>query len=270
MSFSLPRSPLFSPEQSLFCGQAFRWRKVEDGCWQGVASGRFLRLRETGDSLEFSCDEEEFRQYWENYFDLKDDQAARLSALSAHHPVLAKAAALYPGIRILRQDPWEALCSFLISQNNNIPRICGIIDQLCRLAGEEIAPGCFSFPGPQALAALSEEELSSLRAGYRAKYLKDAARKVLSGEVVLSDVAAASPEKGRLLLEKISGIGPKVADCVLLYGFHKTDCFPMDVWMKRAMKDLLPELEPAIFGDSAGLAQQLIFHYSREHRELFS
>ncbi len=270
MSVSIPA--VFQLDQTLDCGQAFRWRPVQGrpGCWEGAAGSRFLRLEQQGDTLSLSCSQEEFDVFWHSYFDLSEDYARKLQALSRRSPVLKTAAALYPGIRILRQDPWEALCSFLISQNNNIPRIKGIIETFCGLFGEEIPGSSFhAFPTPRRVAALSEGDLAPLRAGYRAKYLPDAARKVTGGEIDLRAVKSSPAAFGREELQKVMGVGPKVAECVLLYGFHKTECFPMDVWMKRALKVLLPGLSPADFGEDAGLAQQVIFHYSRNHPEMF-
>lgn len=264
----------FDPAQTLNCGQAFRWRETADtagdSLWEGAAGNRFLRLRREGDSLLFFCSREEFEEVWWDYFDLAADYGKMRAALCALSPVLEEAAAFAPGIRILRQEPWEALCSFILSQNNNIPRIQGIIERLCRLCGEPI-PGSalFSFPRPEALACRTVEDLAPLRAGFRAKYLIDAAKKVASGEVDLEKTARSPVEFGRGELQKIFGVGPKVAECALLYGFHKMECFPVDVWMKRAMAELLPGRSPADFGENAGLAQQYIFHYSRMHPELF-
>lgn len=268
---SIPAS--FDLAQTLDCGQAFRWRRVPGGpdpCWEGAAFGKYLRLRQTEDSILFYCPEEEFEDVWRPYFDLDEDYAQKRAALAGISPVLAEAAAFAPGIRLLRQEPWEALCSFIVSQNNNIPRIKGIIERFCSLYGAPIPGSVFSaFPAPEVLAALSVEELSPLRAGFRAKYLIDAAQKVVSGQVDLTKTARSPVEYGRNELQKIFGVGPKVAECALLYGFHKTECFPMDVWMKRAMAVLLPGHTPEEFGPNAGLAQQYIFHYSRMHPELF-
>ncbi len=259
----------FDPAQTLDCGQAFRWEGSSGGLWEGVAGNRFLRLRREGDFLLLFCSQQEFDSFWGNYFDLDEDYKAKRDRLSKLHPVLAEAAALYPGIRLLRQDPWEALCSFLISQNNNIPRIKGILRTLCRLFGSPI-PGTefFSFPAPQALSPLSPEDLAPLRAGYRTKYLVGAARKVETGEIDLQKIKSSPAAFGREELKKVLGVGPKVAECVLLYGFHKTECFPVDVWIKRAVKAFLPGISPESFGEDAGLIQQYLFHYSRLHPEL--
>lgn len=261
----------FDLAQTLDCGQAFRWQKLEDGSWQGVAFGRMLILRRAEDQLAFSCPAEDLSQIWRAYFDLDQDYEAQRQALSRLSPALAEAAAFAPGIRILRQDPWEALCSFIMSQNNNIPRIKGMVQRFCQLFGQPI-PGSklHAFPTPEAMAALSPQDLAPLRSGYRAGYILDAAQKVASGQLDLEAIAREPAEFGREELRKIKGVGPKVAECALLYGFHKTECFPMDVWMKRAMATLLPGMSPEDFGPSAGLAQQYIFHYSRMHPELFA
>lgn len=255
---------------TLDCGQAFRWTEQPDGSWAGAAGNRYLRLRREGTRVLLSCGEGD-AAYWRNYFDAGEAYREKLTRLKELHPVLAEAAALYPGVRILRQEPWEALCSFLISQNNNIPRIKGILGRFCRLFGEPIPETDeYAFPRPEALLGKTVEDLAPLRAGYRAKYLLGAAEMVCCGGVELAETARLPAAYGRDELQKLPGVGPKVAECVLLYGFHKTECFPMDVWMKRAMAALLPGRVPADFGEDAGLAQQLIFHYSRNHPELFS
>jgi len=262
----------FDLAQTLDCGQAFRWHPLPNAAntWQGAAKNRALTLWQTEKGICLACSQEEFETVWRAYFDLDADYGEKRAALSAMSPALAQAAAFAPGIRILRQDPWEALCSFIISQNNNIKRIKGILQRLCEGWGVKIEGTSFyAFPTPEALAEETPDTLAPLRAGYRAKHLIDAAQKVSSGEVNLDAIPQAPLEDARLELQKINGVGPKVAECTLLYGFHKTQCFPMDVWMKRAMQTLLPGFSPADFGDNAGLAQQYVFHYSRLHPELF-
>jgi len=258
--------------QTLDCGQAFRWKQTEDDpdVWAGAAFGKYLSLRKTGDELELMCSQEDLDGVWRTYFDLDEDYDRVRQELSEISPVLAAASAFAPGIRILRQEPWEALCSFILSQNNNIGRIKGIIDTFCRRFGEAISgSSLYAFPTPQAVARLAVEDLAPLRAGYRAPYVLDAARKVADGRIDLARIASEPAGFGREELRKIKGVGPKVAECALLYGFHKTECFPMDVWMKRAMAQLLPGVSPEDFGLNAGVAQQYIFHYSRMHPELF-
>ena len=157
----------------------------------------------------------------------------------------------------------ELLCSFIISQNNNIPRIKGIIQRLCETLGEPSEEGLFHFPSPQRLAASSLEELAPLRAGFRAKYLLSAARLVTEGKVDLQAIPEMELEKARETLMLIHGVGPKVAECALLYGFHRLEAFPMDVWMKRVMAQWFPDKTPENFGPYAGIAQQYLFHYIR-------
>lgn len=274
MTAGQPSPVSFDLAQTLDCGQAFRWvelsREGEHSLWEGAAFGKVLRLEQRGDRVWFLCSQEDLETTWREYFDLDADYEQKRAQLSSMSPALEEAAAFAPGIRILRQEPWEALCSFIISQNNHIPRIKGIIHRLCSSFGEPI-PGTewHAFPTAQGLASRTLEDLAPLRAGFRAKYLLDAARKVASGQVDLDLVSRAPVEVGRQELQKIFGVGPKVAECALLYGFHKTTCFPMDVWMKRAMATLLPGRSPQEFGENAGLAQQYLFHYSRLHPELF-
>ena len=261
--------------QTLDCGQAFRWRPVllPDGreAWRGIAFGHALTVWQEENEFCFDCTEEEFHTVWYDYFDFGTDYSALRTQLSALHPVLKEACSYAPGIRILRQEPWEALCSFIISQNNNIVRIKGIVDRLCSLSGHPILCGdetLYAFPTPESLDTYTVETLSPLRAGFRAKYLLDAASRVSHGQLDLDALKAVPTGEARERLMTVRGVGPKVADCVLLYGLHRTDCFPLDVWMKRAVQ-LMPELTPEDLGESAGIAQQYLFHYVRMHPELF-
>ena len=260
--------PDFDPAETLDCGQAFRWEE-KDGLWQGIAMGRKLSLAKEGESLRLYCTQEEFDSIWKHYFDLDTDYNKIKERISAIDPVLKEAVSYAPGIRILRQDPWEAICSFIISQNNNIPRIKGIIKRFCELFGEEVADGLYSFPTAEAISRLTVEDLAPIRSGFRAKYIIAAAQKIAGDENFIPSVYSLPIDEARKALQTIKGIGPKVADCALLYGFHRTDCFPVDVWMKRAMEVLLPTHTPESFGLDAGMAQQYIFHYSRMHPELF-
>lgn len=270
-----PKDGCLDLAQTLDCGQAFRWKTVprkEGGtAWRGISRGHVLTVWESDGGFCFDCTQEEFDAVWFSYFDFETDYAAARHALSALDPILREAAAYAAGIRILRQDPWEALCSFIVSQNNNIPRIKGILDRLCTLLGQPVSHAeeiCYTFPTAARLAACTPEMLQPLRAGFRAKYLIDAARRVASGELDLEAVRRMPLDEARAALQTIFGVGPKVADCALLYGLHRTESFPMDVWMKRAM-ERLPGLDPAALGESAGIAQQYIFHYARMHPELF-
>lgn len=259
----LPITSAFDPDQTLDCGQAFRWEKQPDGSYRGVAGKRYCEITQQGDFLLLGgVTEEAFADFWQEYFDLRRDYAAILDSFR-QDPVLARAVAFAPGIRVLRQDSWEALCSFIISQNNNIPRIKGIISRLCGNWGIEVENGWRTFPDAKTLAVLTPEDLSPLRAGFRARYLIDAAQKVASGEVVPEELAVMPLEEARSALRRITGVGAKVAECALLYGCGRVECFPMDVWMKRAMETFFPDGLPDCAKPWAGIAQQFIFHYAR-------
>lgn len=172
---------------------------------------------------------------------------------------MSKACKFAGGIRLLRQDSWECLISFIISQNNNIPRIKGIIDRLCENYG--------CFPTALEMSKETPDSLGYLRSGFRAKYLCDAANMVSSGNIDLKDVAAAPIDEARAALKKIKGVGPKVAECVLLFGMHRTDAFPIDVWIKRVLAEYYPNGFPAFAKENAGIAQQYLFHYIRNLHE---
>lgn len=270
-------------EQTFECGQCFRWNKTDaqNGsldktsvspdviAYKGIAMGKELTIVQQGNKITLHCTETDFENIWKNYLDLDCPYQEIREELSNMSPVLAEAALYAPGIHILRQDPWEAICSFIISQNNNIPRIKGIIERLCSMFGEKIGDNAYAFPSAEKISRLTIEDLAPIRSGFRAKYILSAAKGIASGEIDLDLVAASSIEEGRLELMKIHGVGPKVAECALLYGFHKTEGFPVDVWMKRAVEVLIPDIDIKDFGKNAGIAQQYLFHYSRMHPELF-
>ncbi len=259
----------FDTEQTLDCGQAFRWTKQEDGTFKGIAGGKAVSIGLVENSIIIDGADDTDKEFWTHYLDLDLDYRNIRKSLSQMHPILNEAAQFAPGIRILNQDPWEALCSFIISQNNNIPRIKGIVERLCREFGDKITEECYTFPNAEIIAQLSPEDLQPIRAGFRARYIIDGARKVADGEIDLEKIRTMEINDARKELMKITGVGIKVADCTLLYGLHRLDCFPLDVWMKRAMSTLFPDVSPDFFGEYAGIAQQYIFHYSRMHPELF-
>ncbi len=249
--------------QTLDCGQAFRWSE-ENGVWSGVAFGKNLRLSQSGDRITlYNTTLVDFDAVWRDYFDLDRDYGAVKEAVSGNE-VIKTAVDFAGGIHILRQDPWETVCSFIISSNNNIPRIKGIITRLCETYGEPISGGGYAFPTPQALCSLTVEDLAPLRSGFRAKYILDAARKFASGEIDISALYTLPIDGARAELMKISGVGPKVADCALLFGWSRVECFPVDVWIRRAMEMLFGENGlPDEAKPYAGIVQQYIFHYAR-------
>ena len=256
-------------EQTLDCGQSFRWEKQNDGSFSGVAFGKYVNISLDGTDMIIKNAAPEDEKIWREYFDLELDYGKIRGDISKLHPVLEEAARYAPGIRILRQEPYEALCTFIISQNNNIKRIKGIVARLCESFGEEIDEGVYTFPTAERLAELTSDDLAPLRAGFRNRYIIDSAKKVASGEVDLELCKTADYEAARAELMKITGVGVKVADCTLLFGMHRVEAFPVDVWMKRAMEKLFPGMTANDFGEYAGIAQQYIFHYSRMHPELF-
>lgn len=256
--------------QTLDCGQSFRWTITEDGGFSGVAYNKAVTMKLEDKTLYIeNATKEDFENIWRTYLDLNLDYGKIRREISKIHPVLKEAARYAPGIRILQQEPYEALCTFIISQNNNIKRIKGIISRLCENFGEKLSSGDYAFPTAEKISTLSEEDLAPLRAGFRNKYIIDGAKKVASGEVNLEKCRDIPYNEAREELMKIKGVGQKVADCTLLFGMHRIEAFPIDVWMKRAMDTLFPNMSGNDFGEYAGIAQQYIFHYSRMHPELF-
>ena len=271
MELSLKTEFLAPPEaldiaKTLDCGQCFRFNELPNGSWYGVAGRHdgLFETRQDGIFVTSSAPE----GFWSNYFDMSLDYSA-LSA-DADLPDYLKICAEYgAGIRILNQDPWEAICSFIISQCNNIKRIKGIVERLCSLCGEEL-PGIMgnfhAFPTAETVAALEPSDLEPLRSGYRAPYIIAAARAVSSGELVPEELYELDFEEAKKRLMALPGIGPKVADCAVLFGLHKLEAFPKDVWIKRALKEHFPpDFDPASLGPCAGVFQQYIFHYIRNN-----
>lgn len=256
----------FDLSQTLDCGQCFRWTKTSDNSYKGIAYGKVLNIRQEKNNIILkNTNKEDFNNIWKHYFDLDTNYSEILKTLSNVHPFLSDAYNYCPGIRILNQEPWEALCSFIISQNNNIPRIKKIISKMCEFFGDKISnsENCFSFPSAEILAKLSENDLLPIKSGFRAKYILDAAKKVSSQEINLELIKNISICDAEETLKKIKGVGPKVAQCTLLYGFHRLEAFPMDVWMKKIMETYFQGKSPDLFGKYAGIAQQYLYHYSR-------
>ncbi|MDR0974256.1 MAG: DNA-3-methyladenine glycosylase 2 family protein [Ruminococcus sp.] len=227
----------FDLELTLDCGQSFR---------------RIVNAEQKADGVVILHDitEEEFLSKWDDYFDFKLDYEAVKAEFEAD-PTMKKAIDFCGGIHILKQDPWEALISFIISQNNNIPRIKLIIERLITHFSR--------FPTAEDLLT----DISFARLGFREKYLKSAAENILSGRVNLEEIDKMTITNSRQALMKISGVGPKVAECTLLYGFHRLEAFPRDVWINRALDEFYPNGFPYIDSKYAGIAQQYLFHYIR-------
>ncbi|MBR2346635.1 MAG: DNA-3-methyladenine glycosylase 2 family protein [Clostridia bacterium] len=273
-------------EKIFDCGQCFRFERVENSKhaseFSGVAYGRFVSFAQDGDTLYiYGSDLADFEAVWRGYLDLDRDYREVERDVLAHSQNSALIAAIEygRGIRILSQEPFECVISFIISQNNNIPRIkkiiealserCGERIELCdeakkHLSGERIP---YAFPSAEALCALGEAGLFEMKTGFRAKYIYDASSRVLSGELMLDTVRGEDTESAIEKLCEVKGIGRKVASCALLFGFGKYDAFPIDVWMKRVAEkyfgDEADTLSSRTFGDYAGIAQQYLFYYER-------
>lgn len=253
-------------EKTFECGQCFRWVRNLDGSFTGVAGSRALRIVKNDGSFNLHCSREDFESYWKAYFDIETDYGAIRDKVGVCE-FMKRASEFGQGIRILRQDRWEALCSFIISQCNNIKRIKGIIESLAMLFGEEFSyegRNFYSFPTAHRLAGLSIEDLEPLRCGYRAKYILSAADSVASGRFDLDEIDRLDTDAAIKKLMELEGVGVKVASCAVLFGYHRLDAFPVDVWMKRAITNYLPsDFTKESFGSYAGVAQQYIFHYTR-------
>ncbi len=246
------------------CGQCFRFSDLGDGRFFGVAHGRAISVsqRDGGVFIE-DMTAEEFDSYWSDFFDFGRDYKGIRDTL-ALTSIPAAALEAGDGIHILRQDPWEALCSFIISQNNNIPRIKKIIESLCELLGERISEGVYAFPSADAVAAAGVEGLAPIKSGFRAKYIIDAAERVVDGRLDLDALKSLSFAEAETALCSVKGVGPKVAGCVALFGLSFTEAFPIDVWIKRVIEKYFDaDFTPDIFGEYAGIAQQYLFYNER-------
>ncbi len=246
------------------CGQCFRWNADENGVYTGVVRGFAAQIRTEDGWVYLRSDGPE--DLWRDYFDLSRDYGA-ISRGFRGGEYLDRCVDYGMGIRILRQEPWETLCSFILSQCNNIKRIKGITERLCECFGRLIdfeGQRLYTFPGPEILAGLTEEDLSPLRCGYRAPYLLSAARSVCAGEIQLEKLISMDAASAKKTLLQIQGVGEKVANCVVLFGLSHMEAFPVDVWIKRALKEHFPpDFDPAALGEYAGLAQQYIFYFAR-------
>lgn len=258
----------FSVHSIFDCGQCFRFDELGDGTVEGVAFGRALTLKEDGDSLVIrGITDNEFESVFKHFLALDADYneiERTITAKRSGDATLAAAVQKGRGIRILRQDGWEALCSFIISQNNNIPRIKKIISSMSEKYGKPIGNGKYAFPEPKTLYDAGVDALFDLRTGFRAKYIYDACEKVLDGTVDLAKVREMPTLDAIDYLSRIKGVGLKVASCALLFGFDKTDAFPVDVHIKHLLAKYYPDgIDVSDFGPYAGIAQQYLFYYER-------
>ncbi len=256
-------APGFDLAATLDCGQCFRWSQNENGSISGVFRDKFLTVTQNGDDIIFyDTTLDDFNDIWCEYFDFNTDYK-KIKKYLSFDDTLKTAITYTGGIHILKQDAWEVICSFIISQNNNIPRIKGIIGRLCENFGDKLCDGVYTFPSAEKIASLTVEDLSGLRAGFRAKYIIDAAKKISLREIDMPSLYTAPLDKAQKELQKITGIGPKVSACALLFGFYRINAFPVDVWIKKALNHFYKDGFPKKAEKYAGIAQQYIFHYIR-------
>lgn len=269
----------FSLKYTLESGQSFRWTKIDDA-YYGVVEERILKISQQGTTLyiESSTNEDEatFLPYLRHYLDLERD-VPKLLAEVGNDAYIRRAIQTLWGMHILNQELWETIASFILSQNNNVARIRGIIRRLSERYGEKLKIGehvDYSFPSPYALATATEEDLHACGTGYRASYLQDTARAVMSGKLALTSLKQLPYFEAKEELIRRKGIGEKVADCICLFSLGHLAALPIDVWIKRIFETLylrrrathreIREFAHNYFGDGVGYAQQYLFHYVHE------
>ncbi len=266
----------FDLKHTFDCGQCFRWREEPDGSYIGVAYGRAVRMVLHGSRLYIKNGKKADSEFWKCYLDLERDYGSIKNRLSEDN-ILKTAIAHGGGIRILNQEPFETTISFIISANNRIPMIKRAVENIAQRFGEPIeleGRTYYAFPNPKQLSEATEEDLKACGCGFRAPYIVSTAAKVASGEVCLDSIKNLLTDDAQKELMCLSGIGPKVADCILLFSMEKHDAFPVDVWVKRVMQYfyLAPDVSlkkirdfgRSQFGNLAGFAQQYLFYYARD------
>lgn len=267
----------FDPKHIFECGQAFRWEKKEDLSYDTIAFGKMLNVRkEDKDLILTNTNLEDFNNIWYKYFDLARDYDEIKDQLSKD-PILEEAIEFGSGLRILNQDPFETIISFIISANNQIPRIKKSIEMISREYGNQGVGEYpyYGFPTPQQLSmALPEDLRSKTKVGFRDKRIVETSKIIANGDINLDEIFNMTRDEGKNSLMTLPGVGPKVSDCILLFAFNKDEAFPVDVWVKRVMEHFYLKEDTnvkhigihgaKIFGNLAGFAQQYLFYYARE------
>ena len=258
----------FDIEQICHSGQCFRMEKVEENTYSVIAYGKYIEVTQEKGSNEitFSCDEEEFETIWKEYFDLDSDYSAYIAAIPKEDMYLTNAAKFGAGIRILRQEPWEMVISFIISQQNNIKRIRKCVETICQKYGQKKinfkGEVYYDFPTVEQLSLATEEELRACNLGYRSKYLVKTSESILRKEVDLTALLSLTFEEAKKELLKLTGVGVKVADCICLFGLHHMDGFPIDTHIKQVLEAEYKDGFPfERYKGFAGVIQQYIFYY---------
>lgn len=269
----------FDPKHIFECGQCFRWIKQEDNSYTGVAMGRVINVKKINNKIYLdNTTKEDFENIWYDYFDLGNDYKEIIDKLKVMDEYLEKATEFGEGIRILKQDSWEMLISFIISSNNRIPMIQRAINNLSKnfgtYIGEYNGQDYYAFPTPEQLNKASQEEIRACSTGFRDKYIKSTTQIVNDEGINVLDYRKLSTEDCLKELLKFNGVGPKVGDCIALFGMQKYDTFPVDVWVKRVMQEFYVAEDLSLtkirkfgiekFGELSGFAQQYLFYYARE------
>lgn len=272
----------FNIKETLECGQCFRFNQIDENFYTIIANERVLHIKQDKTSVElFPCTINDFKDLWEKYFDLQRNYCQIKEIISKDDKILQEAIDFAPGIRLLNQDPYECLISFIISQNNRIPMIKQVINNLCETFGKRINGSYksefYSFPTYDSLNNATLDEIMACKTGFRAKYIKDACSKIVSGELSFDYLSKTDEETAREHLTTIYGVGQKVADCVLLLSLERYSAFPTDVWVKRVMEEFYfngkktPIRQIHLFaykkwGEYSGFAQQYLFNYAKEKK----
>ena len=282
--YILEKQESFNLKHIFECGQCFRWNKLEDNSYIGVIKDAVINVKEENGKFIFtgSTINGNLKEIIRYYFDLDTNYTEYKKILSNIDNYLKESIKFGSGIRILRQDLWECIISFIISANNNIPRIKKIIEKLSKEYGKKIEFNentYYFFPTPEELSKASVEDLRNLGLGFRDKRIYNTTKMIIDNEVNLNSIKSMDDtEKMRNELLKLDGVGPKVADCILLFALKRIDVFPIDVWVRRVMNDLyihnineekvnkkeLQKLAEDKFGSLQGIAQQYLFYWKRE------
>ena len=257
----------FSLEQICRSGQCFRMKETEKNTYTLIAGDRYLKMEQKGAVVDFHCSDAEFLGIWITYFDLDNDYGRYIDAVNPRDRYLCAAADKGEGIRILRQDLWEMIVTFLISQQNNISRIRKCIEALCTHYGEmkKTPDGMeyYAFPTVSALAKATEEEVRNLGLGYRARYIVSTAKSIDTGEISLERIRGMrSRRQAKEELMKLCGVGEKVADCICLFALHHMDAFPIDTHIRQVLEKHYKRGFPnRRYHGMRGIMQQYIFYY---------
>lgn len=247
-------------------GQCFRMHQKSDNTYSVIAGKKYLEMEQQENTITFHCDEKEFVNFWMEYFDLENDYSAYIKQINPNDTYLLRAAAFGTGIRILHQDLWEMIVSFLVSQQNNITRIRRCIKNICECYGEKQINShqeiYYAFPTPESFAGLEEDALWECNLGYRSKYVVRTAKSVVSGELDLEEVRRMPYKKAKEELMKLFGVGEKVADCICLFALHHLQAFPIDTHISQVLEKHYKRGFPnRRYKGYQGVIQQYIFYY---------